>query len=85
MSERQDNRQRWTAILKHTKTPLLLINGPADPVSGKHAAAHYAEHMRDSLVGADVSSCDDTIGHYPQLEVPEFTGARASSFWGRLH
>ena len=66
--ERRNNRERWvTAIQNITKTnniPLRLINGPADPVSGRHMAEYYQQIIES----ADVIILNDTIGHYPQLE-----------------
>lgn len=63
--ERRANRARWVGALIRTTTPLKLINGPADPVSGAHAAARY----RELVPVADVSSLPG-IGHYPHVEDP---------------
>ncbi|WP_457652756.1 alpha/beta fold hydrolase [Rhodocaloribacter sp.] len=66
MNERERHRARWTDALRHTRTPLRLINGPEDPVSGAAMAARF----RTLVPGADVVLLDG-IGHYPQVEAPE--------------
>jgi pimeloyl-ACP methyl ester carboxylesterase len=65
MRERRHHRARWVGVLLTTKVPLRLINGPADPVSGAHAAARY----RELVPSPDVVLLDG-IGHYPQIEDP---------------
>ncbi|MEW7279537.1 alpha/beta hydrolase [Aquimarina sp. 2201CG1-2-11] len=42
-----------------------MINGGADPISGKHMAVFYKEIVPN----AKVVILDD-IGHYPQTEAP---------------
>ncbi len=66
MNERERHRVRWTDALRHTRTPLRLINGPEDPVSG----AAMAERFRALVPDADVVLLEG-IGHYPQVEAPE--------------
>ena len=46
--------------------PLRLINGPDDPVSGKHMAERYRELVPE----ADIVLLEG-IGHYPQTEAPQ--------------
>ena len=46
--------------------PLRFVNGPEDPVSGRHMAERY----RELVPNPDVVLLDG-IGHYPQLEAPE--------------
>ena len=39
MAQRREHAQRWVGALQAAEAPpLLLINGPADPISGRHAA-----------------------------------------------
>jgi pimeloyl-ACP methyl ester carboxylesterase len=66
MNERERHRARWTDALRHTRTPLRLINGPEDPVSG----AAMAERFRTLVPDADVVLLEG-IGHYPQVEAPD--------------
>lgn len=63
--ERRDNRPRWVGALTDTRVPLRLINGGADPVSGRHLYHHYKSLIPD----ADAVLFDD-IGHYPHTEAP---------------
>lgn len=67
MRERRKHRERWVNCLSETAVPLRLINGPHDPVSGRHMTERYRE-----IVGAraDVVLLGDLIGHYPQTEDP---------------
>ncbi|EAY23819.1 alpha/beta fold hydrolase [Microscilla marina] len=67
MNERKVYRERWVGGLKNSIVPIRLINGPADPVSGKHMVARYKEVVNNP----DVVMLDDGIGHYPQVEDPE--------------
>jgi pimeloyl-ACP methyl ester carboxylesterase len=77
--ERRRHRARWVGALQHTKVPLRFINGPEDPVSGRHMAERY----RELVPNPDVVLLDG-IGHYPQIEDPagvlraylEFVNAR---------
>ena len=38
MTERVDNKERWVGAIQNSEVPRILINGPADPISGAHAA-----------------------------------------------
>lgn len=64
--ERKANRERWVGALTHAHIPLRLIDGGADPVSGKHLYDYYKE----MIANADAVLLDD-IGHYPQTEAPD--------------
>ncbi len=64
--ERKQHRERWVGALKTTSAPLRLIDGGADPVSGRHLYEYYL----DQIPNADAVLLDD-IGHYPQTEAPE--------------
>ncbi len=66
IEQRRRNRERWVGALVGSRTPLKLICGAADPVSGAHMARRYRELVPDP----DVSLIDG-VGHYPQLEDPE--------------
>lgn len=66
LAERRRHRDRWVGALMHARIPLFFINGPEDPVSGRHMADRY----REVVPNADVRLLDG-IGHYPQLEDPE--------------
>jgi pimeloyl-ACP methyl ester carboxylesterase len=64
MEERRRHRERWVGALVNSTVPLRLINGPADPVSGRHMAERYRALVAD----AEVVMLDAHIGHYPQVE-----------------
>ncbi|MCB0636843.1 MAG: alpha/beta hydrolase [Lewinella sp.] len=66
MEDRYEHGERWKQALIETTVPLCLLNGGADPVSGKHLANFFA----DLVPAAKVVIWED-IGHYPQVEVPE--------------
>ncbi len=66
MNERRQYRTRWVGALQEAEQPIRLINGGADPISGKHMVARYRElvPMPDVVDFAE-------IGHYPQTEAPD--------------
>jgi len=66
MSERRRFRSRWVGALQTTQVPLRLIDGPEDPISGRHMTERYAELVPN----ADIVLLEG-IGHYPQVEDPE--------------
>lgn len=66
IDERRAQRQRWVGALQHSRIPLRFVNGPEDPVSGRHMVERY----RELVPNPDVVVLDG-IGHYPQLEAPE--------------
>jgi len=64
--ERIEHRERWVGALKKTRSPLRLIDGGFDPVSGEHLYHYYKEQVPE----ADAILFPD-IGHYPHTEAPE--------------
>lgn len=38
MTERVQSKDRWVGAIQNSEVPRILINGPADPISGAHAA-----------------------------------------------
>jgi len=67
MKERKTFRPRWVGVLFTTKVPIVLINGPADPISGIHMIEHYHKLIPNS----NVIMLPDNVGHYPQVEDSE--------------
>lgn len=65
MSDRKKYRERWVAALQNSPIPILLIDGAADPISGKHLTERYRE-----LIPNPVIVLLEEIGHYPQTESP---------------
>ncbi len=78
MKEREVHKARWIGALQQAQIPLRLVNGPADPVSGRHVAQAY----RRIVPSADVVLLADHIGHYPQIEDPEGVLAAFWAFHG---
>jgi len=66
MAERRRNRERWVGAIATTRVPLRLVNGPEDPVSGRHMAERYEE-----IVPAPDVVLLEGVGHYPQFEAPD--------------
>jgi len=66
MSDRKKHRERWVAALQNSPIPILLIDGAADPISGKHMTERYRE-----LIPNPVIVLLEKIGHYPQTESPK--------------
>ncbi len=66
MKERREQAERWTRALKEARVPLRLIDGAADPISGRAMAEYYHRlvHHPDVVLL-------EGIGHYPQWEAPE--------------
>lgn len=59
-------RDRLVAPLIRHAVPVRLINGAADPNSGRHMAERY----RALVDGADIVSLEH-VGHWPQIEAPQ--------------
>lgn len=79
MEERREHRRRWLRAMGECELPMLLINGPEDPVSGRHLAERFAE----LLPAAEVLSLPG-VGHYPQLEAPAEVLQAALAFFARV-
>lgn len=67
VNDRYLYRNRWVRAMRQTNVSMRLINGPADPNSGRHMADRY----RQLIPNPDVVMLDDGIGHWPQIEAPE--------------
>lgn len=66
MRDRRRHRERWVGALQQAGLPIRLINGPQDPVSGRHMTERYRELVPDP----DIVLLEG-IGHYPQIEAPQ--------------
>ena len=66
MRERTTYRERWVTPLQTMKQPFLLVNGSADPVSGKHLVERFREVVPDQTNIVEMPG----IGHFPHLETP---------------
>ncbi|NEW44962.1 alpha/beta fold hydrolase [Nocardia cyriacigeorgica] len=65
--DRLTYRNRWVRAMRTTAVPMRLINGPADPNSGRHMAERY----REVIPGPDVVMLPDAIAHWPHIEAPD--------------
>lgn len=79
ITDRRENRTRWVNALKNFNVPIRLIDGPEDPISGRHLAEYYLKEMPNP----DVIILDG-IGHYPQTEAPEKVLRYAFEFWDKI-
>jgi pimeloyl-ACP methyl ester carboxylesterase len=66
VGDRRQYRNRWVRAMRETSVPMRLIDGPADPNSGRHLAERYLELIPQP----DVVILADEIGHWPQIEAP---------------
>ncbi|CAD5115364.1 DgyrCDS4343 [Dimorphilus gyrociliatus] len=64
ISERQENKERWTNALVSSKVPLHVIYGPADPVNPRG----FIEFYKNTVPNSEVTVLRDHISHYPQVE-----------------
>ncbi|WP_299980069.1 alpha/beta hydrolase [uncultured Pseudoteredinibacter sp.] len=67
INDRKQHRERWLKPLQDSATPLALVNGSVDPVSGKHMVERYKE----LACRLDYLKELEAIGHYPQVEAPQ--------------
>ncbi|MEM9530811.1 MAG: alpha/beta fold hydrolase [Pseudomonadota bacterium] len=65
IADRQAHRETWVGALQQSAIPIKLINGGADPVSGRHLYDYFRE-----MVPAAGAVCFEDVGHYPQIEAP---------------
>lgn len=66
ITDRRENAERWKAALVDATIPLHFINGPLDPVSGRHLALYcktLLPHWKVDIL--------EGVGHYPHDEAPE--------------
>jgi pimeloyl-ACP methyl ester carboxylesterase len=80
MAERRRHRDRWVGALVDTSTPLRLIDGLADPISGAHMVARY----REVVPRPDVVELPG-VGHYPHVEAPGAVLPAVLEFLDRPH
>lgn len=75
--ERLALRKRLAAPVMECQVPMRFINGLLDPNSGKHMADRY----RQLVPYADIHGLE-TVGHWPQLEVPKVVATSILNFLG---
>lgn len=77
IADRVEHRERWVGALQNASVPVKLIDGGADPVSGKHMYEYFRE-----MVPQAEAVCFDEIGHYPQTEAPRRVLQEVLAFLG---
>ena len=65
INDRKNNAVRWKNAIVNASVPIKIINGPLDPVSGRHLA-NYCQQI---LPNPDISILEG-VGHYPHDEAP---------------
>jgi len=78
INDRRDNAKRWKDALLEATIPLQLINGPLDPVSGRH----LAEYFQELLPEVEVIILEG-VGHYPHDEAPERVWTAYKAFFDK--
>jgi pimeloyl-ACP methyl ester carboxylesterase len=84
MTDRVKHRERWVGALVNSSQliPIRLINGPFDPVSGKHMVKRYQQLVPTGA--QDIVMLQENVGHYPQLEDPKNVQMHIVSFLKRV-
>lgn len=80
MKEREQNRTRWVSALQDFDKPLLLINGLDDPISGRHMVERFYRLVPNGEVEQSQG-----VGHYPQVESPQWFADCVLSFCHGKH
>lgn len=75
--DRRTHAVRWKNALIESQSPLRLINGGKDPVSGAHLYDYYCK----IIPNADAILLSE-IGHYPHTEAPEQVWHAFADFHG---
>jgi len=79
INDRRDNADRWKSAIVNATIPIKIINGPLDPVSGRH----LADYCQKILPNPDITILDG-VGHYPHDEAPEQVLAAYLAFYKKL-
>ena len=80
MVERRLYRECWVNAMEQTKIPVQMINGPLDPISGRHLAEAFA--LRNPMARVDSL---EGVGHYPQVEAPQKVAALYLDFLRKIY
>ena len=65
INDRRANAVRWKAAIVEASVPVKIINGPLDPVSGRH----LADYCQKILPNPNITILEG-VGHYPHDEAP---------------
>ncbi|MCU0700521.1 MAG: alpha/beta hydrolase [Myxococcaceae bacterium] len=76
---RRVHRDRWVPAMQRASVPLRLVNGPADPNSGRHLMDRY----RELIPSPDIVEVGPAIGHFPFFEAPHASAEAVATFFSR--
>ena len=79
INDRKANAVRWKKAIVEATIPVKIINGPLDPVSGRH----LAEYCQKILPNPDITILEG-VGHYPHDEAPDRVLAAYLAFYELL-
>lgn len=79
INDRKANAVRWKKAIVEATIPVKIINGPLDPVSGRHLA-NYCQKI---LPNPDITILEG-VGHYPHDEAPDKVLATYLAFYEKL-
>ena len=65
INDRRTNAVRWKVAIVEASVPVKIINGPLDPVSGRH----LADYCQKILPNPNITILEG-VGHYPHDEAP---------------
>ena len=78
MRERQVYRERWVDALHRINVPFLMINGSADPVSGRHLVERFRELVPEQQNIVELEG----VGHFPHVETADAVLDELAKFYG---
>jgi pimeloyl-ACP methyl ester carboxylesterase len=83
ITDRSIHRDRWARVLDENSMPnqIAIINGPADPISGRHMVEHARKVLKSTPF---IYELHPSISHYPQCEDPSAVFAALEKYWGQL-
>lgn len=80
IEDRKANGPRWKTALIEATVPIKIINGPLDPISGRH----LAEYCQKILPQPDITILEG-VGHYPHDEAPNLVKDAYFEFMGIIY
>jgi pimeloyl-ACP methyl ester carboxylesterase len=66
INDRKANAKRWKTAIVQASIPIKIINGPLDPISGRH----LADYCKKILPSPNITILEG-VGHYPHDEAPD--------------
>jgi pimeloyl-ACP methyl ester carboxylesterase len=66
INDRKANAKRWKTAIVQASIPIKIINGPLDPISGRH----LADYCKKILPSPNITILEG-VGHSPHDEAPD--------------